>query len=187
MALTLIDTIEVVASSPGTGQVTPTDTVTFGAAGDGSQAATIDGLSKKFYIIEGVIYSAATNPTFVCEPNGGSTDQRTHTIQGSSTAAVFTSSTLHIGGITSSSATTTSFRLMLLSENGVIRPYQCFAGTRVDGTSTSGNNYRTRFTTGTWYDTSATLSSIDIVASAGGATTFGAGSYFRLYELSAVV
>lgn len=182
MSYTLIDTIRVVSSGAGQGEVNgPVTSVTFGAAGDGFAQAAIDGTNRKEYQIRGIVRAVQNSLSLSVRPNNDTADSFMIGINGAATVSAFSLTELHIlgGGLTQ--PITAMFEFNFWSEDGVIRPYLSFAGGREDGTSTALNDYRIRTNGGSYEGTATVLSSLVVVGSP--ASGIGANSYFRLYEI----
>jgi hypothetical protein len=168
----LVDIIEVGAA---------TQSVSFGAGGDGNLGTALNGDEDGLYLIEGLWVKGVAATTFIrLEPNGLGTDQEITRVawengisQGSAQAAdldlAVVDTSFTIGAVI-------AFSALFYAKSGTFRPLrsQQFA---VD----TGIQSSLTFSAGGWTDTASVVTSLDIVADQAGG--IDANSVFRLYKL----
>lgn len=184
----LIDTIEVVSSGAGTGQLNgPVTSVLFGATGDGFSKTPINGTDLDEYIIHGKINLVVSGTDVGYRINSDDTLADRYGIgvgagdgQGS-TVSSGQVQRMNLWDYGMTQPITASFRLSIWPEDGLERAMLSFSSGQEDGTPASINNQDFTFAVGFYTDTVTVFDSIQILA--GTADSIGAGSYFRLYKL----
>ncbi len=182
----LIDTIRVVAGSPGDGELlAPQTSLLFGSAaagGVGKNQAELSGTDGFEYHFRGILKLVQNNPLITLRPNELATDQFGLGLNGATTATSFQESNLHIVSGTLTQPLTGSFECSFDPNDGEFSVYRCpISGLREDGVSGAANDYRVRAFGSVWEDILATFNRAAIHSSVAGA--FGAGTYVRLYRI----
>lgn len=180
--MTLIDTIEVVASGAGSGQVNgPVTSVTFGPAGDGKRNPTLS--TNKRYILTGVWKKDTAVVVFLeLRPNAASADRRVTRISSDDGGAVAAApdNLLTLGATDTSFTATTAlgFRAEFdIRNTGQSRPFFAISG-YIDDPGTERAGMRT--VGGGYTDTASAITSLVIQSSV--ALQIDVGSLFELYE-----
>lgn len=182
--LLLIDTIEIVASGAGLGQLNgPVTSVRFGPNtenGQGFQRAVLSTRTGDLVLVCDFVYGVTGALGFNVEPNGSASNQGRYLVLGDGTGAVTDAfgADIQISGATLNVGTVGLATFELSTNRIVNRPFVSRFGLRqTGGVAAQG---RSGVQGGTWEDTS-TINFLDIRATI--ANGIGVGSLLSLYEL----
>lgn len=180
-ALRLVDTIEIVAASPSTGQLlAPQTSLAFGSAGDGKAAYPLREDKRYLYYMCGPLFIVENNPTIEAIINGVQTnDDALCLLYGGASVSHGAQTDILLASGTMTQPITGKVEFEIYSLAGALKPFSGRGTVQKDGSVTT-NDFRERVPSGVWQSTAA-LSSLGLISSV--ADALGAGTFMSLFEI----